>query len=133
MNYKRGLLRAWIVFSVLWGAGFGWASWQAYDCTQWTHALAVKYQEMRDVARSKFETAPMINPNGLDMVHYNGQATYYSDESAKYYGMRNRCGDEMKSYGGLAAGVPIALLVLFFVGLWIRRGFQQPKGPATPA
>lgn len=105
MNWRRGLLRAWIVFSVLWVVGTA-------------------------IGRDAIWNAELLFNHGSYMAERSG--CIEREEAAKSdFACRDRdgiyfnAGDNLLSWLGIALAVPLMVFLLAYVLLWIGRGFKS--------
>ncbi len=105
MSWKRGFLRLWIVFAVLWIGVGGW--WEAKE-----------WQEAREeVARQ--ETKKDLCKNSQDRVKCEGIAEFLRSYAEK------QSVDTLVEAAEIVFGPPLALFTIGMVIAWVIRGFRK--------
>lgn len=122
MNWRRGLLRAWLCFAVPW---IGWHGWNLYDATHsqntqqfWVNAQLQSLHE----AHRQLEAAetPAAKRNASEQVE---DLTRRFKESVAW---RDEAAERARSSALLIWAAPAALLGLFGMGAWVWRGLRRP-------
>lgn len=124
MNYKRGLFRLWLVFSVCWCSYFGWQAYESNrDYNFWAPQVSKQYELLNKSGRA-YEKAPNWHENGMDKRYYKAEFEQYQsrfDEAVRY---RDVASAKFETAGFFGPVVPFALLVGYFVVVFIARGFK---------
>ena len=127
MNYKQGLLRIWLVFTILWGGYWGYVYISENQKLETLNSNVSFYYSEMDKIRNEQKTAPDSASGGVYKTK-----SYLSnklDELSKKVDDLNVEKDEpyknidnAQLYGPIG---PIILLISYFVVGWIRKGFKQ--------
>jgi hypothetical protein len=104
MNWTRGLLRLWLVLSILWICAAGLAAIFVWNSDARLRASAAQ------LAEREAECGPDA-PN-------RGPWCNYADVERAYPA-------PFLVYTSFVLGPPIALFVLGWTGLWVARGFRE--------
>jgi len=127
MNYKQGLLRIWLVFTILWGGYWSYVYISENQKLETLNSNVSFYYSEMDKIRNEQKNAPDSTSSGVYKTK-----SYLSnklDELSKKVDDLNVERDEpyknidnAQLYGPIG---PIILLISYFVVGWIRKGFKQ--------
>ena len=124
MNWRRGSLRAWLAFSSVWILVFAYLSWNSYSCGISFHAMGrSEYEDMRS-RYADAERAPEWHQGGLNKRYYNNEAHEAANRAAEYHQYGLVCDNDFDRWLTLLFSVPTALAALYFIVLWVTRGFK---------
>lgn len=116
MNYKRGFLRLWIVIAVACWAGGGLVIYDAQRSINGWSRLDEEYRNELSAAGRYMSDGNTLTPRAAAMEPYliegREQAIVAIDSNT-----------EMRNIALHVMGVPIYTPILYFIVLWVRRGF----------
>jgi hypothetical protein len=115
MNWRKGLIRLWLVSSLAWISFFGW---EYYDSTEklkfWQNA-SVELVERIEIALER-------ERNGIETAQMSSSELKQSQEQAYQLIKRNRSRASNAIYFGPT--VPVVFIIIGGIGLWVGRGFK---------
>jgi hypothetical protein len=118
MNWKRGFIRLWSVFSLAWICFFGWEYYDGLERSKfWLEAT-------RDLGK-RIEIAIKREEKGIQTAARNSDELKQARDDAYLHKSRNQSRANDAVYLGLA--VPFGLLIVGNIGLWIGRGFRAKE------
>ncbi len=111
-NWKRGLFRIWIAFSIPWMAYWGWA----YLDSKANYAI---WQSFVDTKYELLINSDQLFKDGT----YSRPKVELQRELDEVVDLRDEQADIVDRAAHLGPVVPASLLILFGLGYWVRRGF----------
>ncbi len=115
MNWRRGLIRLWVVFTVIWIVAVAFDQNVGGMIYAYRHPMLDK-AEIAACVRERTGTVDKGNPyECLD-------AGMRSDEHPM---TRSEATQQLGKLAGIAASGPIATLVAAFIVLWVGKGFRR--------
>ncbi len=112
MNWRRGLLRLWLVLSLCWIVGVGALAWERGPVTSRDRALAACFEAKKAEGVNVFDCLNEVTPR-------NDPMTSADIPSA------------IREYGAYALLPPLIAFVLGLLGAWVAAGFAR-KGGGEP-
>lgn len=121
VNWKRGLLRVWIVFSGL------WCLFMVLTSSPWED-----YQTYRKFsgAAEDIEQLLLGAENGVEVEFANGTLRTFEEVTEIYQEVERRKARLQSKIRGFLTGlfsVPLGLLAIGLVSLWMVRGFSMQR------
>lgn len=124
MNIRKGLFRAWLVFTILWATYFSWATYDSYTSYKSWQDLSVKWSQSIDEMLTRYEGAPYVSEGGLDKQYYKLKIKQYDKEFQESITYRDEEFDRFEKsriYGPLA---PISMILIYHIAIYIISGFR---------
>ena len=116
MNWSRGLLCAWIAFTVLWFIFIGSMAYKTWPQRQWWEQDAIQHP---DPGKTDYLAAI----TGIDKIGKSTEALKTStDIDAEY---QKSVQENLVMALAMASGLPAALFIVVGALLWIGRGFGK--------
>ena len=129
MDYKKGLFRIWLVFTILWGGYLGYVYFsESKKLSLLTAKLNVHTEFIdKNIATSKDAPEKSTSENDKTKEYYKKYIRALVNEADQIYEEMDeplKIIDNAQLYGPIC---PIILLISYFVIGWIRKGFKQVK------
>jgi hypothetical protein len=125
INWQKGAFRLWLVFTICWG---GYFSWAAYDSNQsiktWVAIIEAKREFYYEMVKYE-ELAPVFHAGGLDKAYYRGMVNSVANDLIKYDSYMSEEADRLYNAQVWGPAAPVALLLIWFIGGWIRKGLES--------
>lgn len=127
MKHKKGFFRAWLAFTIIWAAVFGYLSWGSYSCQIGFHEIGVSENAAYQKDVREIESAPVFHSGGLNKKYYRAWANefHHDKNSAEFFQTSEECQERLKAQLVLLFSIPMILLGGFFIVLWVVRGFKN--------
>lgn len=126
LNWRRGLIRLWLVLSIIWIVLVGWVMRPDEDALSYwkLRSLDDAYIEAETEPRSEKCTRPdgSLDAGCMDAEWQRAQAT--RDVMKEALARKQDSLDDLKFTGFVIGGPIVAALILGFVFGWVARGFS---------
>lgn len=123
MNWKRGLLRLWVVFTLAWTPWWGYQAWEANKSVSAWRGLVQDWSGMANRARHEADQAPSSHPGGLSKSFYETASKHYMEELENAALNRDQAEEDLEK-SVLFLPVPLCFLLFYPVVRWVTRGFK---------
>lgn len=128
VNYRRGLFRLWMVFTIAWVGYFGWLGVTSYREAASLRELAQRLWEERDELSAQ---AKALDPNSAmgesQYRRLHAEAESLRDEGMRYGKWAMNRDDDLEFAYIYGPTVPLLLLLLFPIGSFVVRGFSAER------
>lgn len=116
MNWSRGLLRLWMVASVLWICGifYGWGLLSEWSKLQRMDALIVRLEAHINLNK------PFTNAEGQTFT-----VEKMRDDLSTLQNRRTQAVSRLKEGAWIASVPPVAVVVLAWLASWVASGFRK--------
>lgn len=126
LNWRRGLIRLWLVLSIIWICAVGWIMRPDKDALSYwqMHSLQQDYVEAGVEPKSERckQEDGSLNADCIDTEWARAQKN--RDNMTDAIVRKRESLEDMKFTGGIIAGPIILLLILGFVFGWVAKGFS---------
>jgi hypothetical protein len=132
LNYRRGLLRLWLVFTIPWVSYFAWSGITAYGYAESYGDVARSYANMVVQMNASERSAPEYSSEYLTKANYREKAAQYRKDRDEALETAWAFREEVEQAYTFGPTVPLVLLVSYFIGTFVIRGFTQGRDGKKP-
>ena len=129
MNYRQGLFRIWLVFTILWGGYWGYefidASYRLYKNKNEIEVIAVKIKSAIEKQGNLVKNIRANKDNGEVLIDFYPELINELEQEQKIKNLiKEYQTTEIKEALIFIFSLPLMLLISYFVFAWIRKGFK---------